>query len=207
MARLSEDIPVQIGRTEQSEISDIFLAFKSYHSGRATIVVGYPGLPNDEKIFAVGDALLHQSPDKGIFEIRALVVASNLTSFRITQISPRRGFIGALTSESDINTRFSDDEVQKISISLDEALIAIEKSESFSSEQVSLLSKSLDELKKSSQRLGRKDWLLVVAGTIAAEISDLAISSEQTKTILRELSLSLSWVFENAKLLGQVVGT
>ena len=207
MTRAREDITVYASVTEQSEVSDIFLSYKHYTTGRATFVLGYPGLPNDEHVFSIGEALLHQSPDKGIFELRSLIVASNLVKFLITEISPRLGLIGGLTSESDLNTAFSEDELAKVRDSLDGAILAITESDSLSAEQLKLIGKSIDELKDSSRRLGRKDWILVVAGTVAGTIAGLELTADQAKMILRALSSSLSWVFENARLLGHVVGT
>lgn len=206
MSREREDITVSLGSTEQSEISDIFLTYRNHTLGAASFVVGYPGLPNDEHNFRVGDALLHQSPDKGIFEVRALVVASNLVRFRITEISPRLGLVGGLTSESDVNNPFSEDELAKIGQSLEEATQQITAAGLLSTDQLRLVAKTIDDLKESSQRLGRKDWILVVAGAVAGSIADLGLDVAQAKGILRALSSSLSWVFENARLLGHVVG-
>ena len=206
MSRAKEDITIDVGRTEQSDISDIFRAYRSHTGGKASFVVGYPGLPNEEHSFRVGDALLHQSPDKGIFEVRALLVASNLATFRITEISPRLGFVGGLTAESDVNSPFSDDELVKIGLSLDGAVQAIAESAVLSSDQLRLIAKSIEDLKEASQRVGRKDWTLLVAGAVASSIANLGLNAGQAKSILRALSSSLSWVFENARILGHTIG-
>lgn len=64
------------------------------------------------------------------------------------------------------NAIFTVTEQAAISNELQEIKEYIKKTYSLSDKQMSFISERLDEAEKASQRIGRKDWLLLFSGTI-----------------------------------------
>ena len=68
-------------------------------------------------------------------------------------------------------------------------------------EQIKLLSRKLDEIKAASTRMGRKDWVNYVAGTITAVCITAAFAPDQTQRIFSSINTALSWFFASGVLL------
>src|SRR5712692_1993410 len=82
------------------------------------VVVGRPGLPNIEKSLTTGGAVLFETPDAGLFEVRLLAGYATQAEFLISQISPRQGIAGGLVDQDASNSPFTPSELARIADSL-----------------------------------------------------------------------------------------
>lgn len=89
------------------------------------------------------------------------------------------------------NTPFTRKEQTAITIRLDEISKSIEQSYSLTKAEFKLVHGRLEEMKESSERLGRKDWQMFVAGVIFNIAYDLAKTSSQSTAVATYLSQML----------------
>src|ERR1700751_1596838 len=143
---------------------------------------------------SLGDAVLYETLDDGIVEIRAIALNQIRASFLITQVAPRLGLAGGLIDEDPSNLSFSEADRVRISDSIQRVKEALTKSETFKSEQLELIDRKLDEIKSASERLGRKDWINYVAGTVTTLCMSAAFAPEQAKAIFKSLEAAFSWL-------------
>jgi len=170
------------------------------------VVVGFPGQPPVKQRMSVGDAVLYETTQDGILEVRASAIHGSGADFTVTQVSPRPGFGAALVSEDPNNSPFTDEERARIRSSVEEVKSKLESAGKHSDEQLSLISRKLDEIHMASGRLGRKDWLNYVAGSLTGLCVSAAFSPEVTKSFFQTVSSAFSWVFTSAPALLQFGG-
>lgn len=72
---------------------------------------------------------------------------------------------GVLTQAPDDNTPFTPEESDEVSRRLDEALEQMRKRFDLSNEQMTAIAAGVEEIKKATTRMGRKDWLVFLSGT------------------------------------------
>ena len=168
------------------------------------VVVGYPGLPKLERDMNLGDALLYETPSDGVLEVRVTATDSNAVEFLVTQVSPRLGLIAGIIDEDPSNTPFSDAELKRIAESLASVMEQVKISESYPPEHLDLISRKLEEIQSASERLGRKDWINYVAGTITSTCIAAGFAPEVTKNIFKTIGVALSWLFNNAPVMLQL---
>ncbi|HZW24235.1 MAG TPA: hypothetical protein VFF26_02015 [Gallionella sp.] len=161
------------------------------------LVIGAPGLPNLKKELQLGDAVLYQLPDFGVVEIRVVEI-SVLVKVLITEVSPRRGFSAAYTSEEIENSPFGSDESARIAKDLKKVCAQISDRKDVTPQQLAMLKAKLDEIADASTRLGRKDWIMFSAGRLTNVVVGAAFSPEAAKALFTALNTHLSWVFQNA---------
>jgi hypothetical protein len=152
-------------------------------SGRAEVVVGRPGLPNIQKALTTGGAVLFETPDAGLFEVRLLAAYATQAEFLITQISPRQGIAGGLVEQDVSNAPFTPSELARIAESLRQIGGSLTARSDVTAEQMDLVLRKLDEMREASERLGRKDWMSYVLGTLTS----LAISGTFDREVARAL--------------------
>lgn len=103
-----------------------------------------------------------------------------------------------LTLESDpefeANRPFSKSEQQRIAETLDMLANTLHTDQVVNEEQVAELRQRLDYLVESSNRLGRKDWLLTAAGTIMGFTLQAGLSSEAAVHVLKLAGAVLKWI-------------
>lgn len=77
----------------------------------------------------------------------------------------------AATQRADFsNAPFTQDEQQQIAALLQEIKKQVSEQFELTNEQMAQVNEKLDELSEASTRMGRKDWLIIALGTIAALI-------------------------------------
>ncbi len=161
------------------------------------LVIGALGLPNVKKELQLGDAVLYQTPNFGVVEVRVVEIGPP-TKIMISVVTPRSGFSVAYENESLANAPFSTDEIAKIAGCVDNVARQMASRSDITPEQLAFLSSKLQEIADASKRLGRKDWIMFVAGTLTNVVVGAAFSPEATKALFTALNKELSWVFQNA---------
>jgi len=81
------------------------------------------------------------------------------------ELRRERGIVAQLQREGVSNAPFTEDERAEISGQLQEITKAIKKNYSLTSEQMASIEQRLSESIRASERVGRKDWLLMFTGT------------------------------------------
>jgi hypothetical protein len=195
-----ETVTVLENRSGKVSISHVILSVRNTLSDGCQVVIGYPGLTNLEKRFRLGDAVLFETPD-GILEIRAIRLSSADAEFQVTELSPRPGFAGALLSDDPTNLPFSEPELARIVASVTDVKASLATSEKFTREQLSLVSRKLDEIQAGAEKFGRKDWVNWVAGTLTGLCVTAAFAPDQAKVLFNAIGAAFSWALNNAPLL------
>ena len=197
----NETIKVPANNSVRLEASGLILTVRHTYGSSSEIVVGYPGLPNETRKLDTGDALLFETLDAGIFEIRVFTQSTAAVTFLITHISPRPGIAGAFVTADPSNRPFTPEELNKISVSLQQVRDTLDSQAEMLPEQIALIQKKLGGIENASQRLGRKDWINYVAGVITSTCASAAFAPDVTKSIFVALNSAFSWLFNNALLL------
>jgi hypothetical protein len=202
-----KQIKVSIGRGHSKKIADIGLIVSYRNTGKGTteIVVGYPGLPNVIKKVGIGDAVLFESPSNGIIEVRVLSDRLGFVSHKmdilVSQVSPRLGILAGPVSEDPNNSPFTRDEIVQIADSISITKSTLAQRQDIAPEQLELIARKLDEIQFASERLGRKDWINYVAGTLTSMCISAAFSPEVTKAIFQTVNSAFAWLFASGLLL------
>ena len=181
----------------QGELGGLIVSARKTYPDAVEFVVGRPGLPNIETRLGVGGAVLFETPDEGIFEVRVLATGMSKTTFLISQVSPHSGIAGGLADQDLSNSSFTASELVRIADSLQSIRIEMSERTDVTPEQLDLISRKLDELQASSQRLGRKDWMNLAIGTLTSIIVNAALGPDIGKALFRAAGAALSWLLGN----------
>ena len=196
----SIEIEINDANSKHLESSNLIISARNCMGSQSVIVVGFPGLPNEERKLHTGDAILYETPN-GTYEVRVLSQNSLSVRFLITQITPMPSIAGAFNTDDPSNTPFSEQELQRISSSIEEVKSEISTNPTIQPEQIELVLSKLDEIKDAAQRLGRKDFITFTAGAITSTCISAAFSPAVTKSILLAINSKFSWLFTSAMLL------
>lgn len=186
------------------DFSNLILTVRQIYSIGCQLVVGYPGIPNVLKDLYLGDVVLFETINDGILEVRLTAVLTNKVVLLVTQVSPRLGLVAGLVDDDPGNSPFSESELARISESIAELKEQLKKSSNYTPEQLDLISRKLDEIQSASQRLGRKDWLNYVAGTLTATCISASFAPDVTRSLFKSMGAAFSWLLNNAPVLLQL---
>lgn len=106
-----------------------------------------------------------------------------------------------MLNEDPSNLRFSERELSRIADSVVEAKEKLESSGNFAPAQLALLGRKLDEIESASRRLGRKDWMNYVAGSLTSVCIAAAFAPDITKRLFDVLNAAFEWLFANSSTL------
>jgi hypothetical protein len=173
--------------------------FRKTKPDTVELVIGAPGLPNTKSSLELGDAVLYQTPNYGVVEVRVTEVGPP-TKLMVSVVSPRNSFSATYDSSQIHNGPFAEDEVLKIRSGIENVVQTVSKNTAVSPEQLQLLNAKLEEIALAASRLGRKDWIMFAAGTLTNVIVGAAFSPEVAKSIFAAMNSELAWVFNNALL-------
>ena len=169
--------------SESPEFSNLILSVRTTYTDSCTVVIGYPGLPNDVQRLEIGDAVLFETTIDGILEVRLTSASLRRAQFLITQVSPQFGLVAGFVEEDPGNSPFSESELARIVESIRELKEQLMASTDYAPEQLALIGRKLDEIQSASQRLGRKDWLNYVAGTLTATCISASFAPDVTRSL------------------------
>ena len=171
------------------------------------LVVGRIGFPNLERSLQVGGAVLYETPDDGLIELRvtriALGVVGSLTggdvvhqaTVLISQVSPHGGLVAGFTEEGATNAPFTPQEFERLRRSLQQVREAVAQRTDLTSAQLDFVARKLDEMAEAAERLGRMDWMNLAIGTLTNVVVTAALNSEAARYLFQVVGSALSWLF------------
>jgi hypothetical protein len=181
-----------------SEIGGLVVSNRGSDGETVDIVIGSPGLPNLDKVLYLGDVTLFETLAEGFLEVRMLSLDYKQVEVLVTRISPRLGLTAGLATESESNAGFSRDELSEIRLRAADIVAGLATRADITKEQLNLVQRTLDEVVEAANRLGRKDWIMLVAGTFTNVVVGAAFAPEATKALFQLAHKSFGWVFQNA---------
>ncbi len=189
-----ERFVVQQNASKLAEESRLIISVVEAYSNHAKIAIGRPGLPNADADLKVGGALLFETPE-GLFEVRVLSLNGTAVEVLVTEVAPTRGILAGFVDQDISNSRFSSDELRQIAASIAKIRAALARRADFSPQQLEFISRKLDEMQASSERLGRKDWINLALGTLTSIVFTAALESTAAKALFDVTGEALSWLF------------
>lgn len=198
-----ETLEVVVGASTRADLGQLILSAREGDRNVVSLVVGRPGLPNVAKMLNLGDAILFETPDDGLLEVRVLLANYSRAELLITQVAPRPGIAGGLIDTDPSNLPFTPDELARIRKSLESVRLQIGQRSDVSPEQLDLISRKLSEIQAASERLGRKDWILLTAGALTNLIVAAAFTPAVAKALLGATTTALQWLFAGTTQLTQ----
>jgi len=193
-----EQLIVHDRDSSQAELGRLVISARETSVSVVELVVGRPGLPNTEKRLRVGEAVLFETPDDGVLEVRVIQTTGNWAKILITQVSPRPGIAGGLVSDDPNNSPFTPDELVQVRGSIQRIKLVMSSRPELPPEQFDFISRKLDEMQEASERLGRKDWMNLAIGTLTSTIVTAALSTDTARTLFHAANSALAWLFNDA---------
>jgi len=190
-----ERIVVMEHSSAQAELGGLIISAHRTLSSQVELVIGRPGLPNIEKTLGTGGAVLFETPDDGLFEVRVLSTSLAQAGLLVSHVSPRPGIAGGLVDQDATNSPFTPTELARIADSLHRTRLSLSERRDITPEQMDLISRKLDEMQAASERLGRKDWMNLAVGTLTSIIVTAALDRGVAKALLQAAGTALSWLF------------
>ncbi len=191
-------VSVSDNNSAEVDFADLIVTVRQATGRRCEVLVGYPGLPSVVRDMFTGDAVLFETPNDGVLEVR--VMSQNITGaeFLVSQVSPRPGFAGGLVSDDPNNSPFSSNELEQIAESIKKLKVELDQPELFLPEQLDLVTRKLDEIQAASQRLGRKDWINYVAGALTSMCVSAAFTPEARNALFKSVNAAFEWLLSTA---------
>ncbi len=115
--------------------------------------------------------------------------------------SEGEAFSDALASLDTDNTPFRPDEVRRISDSLDEVRAQLTAQHDVTEEQLRRIDKAIAALKAAAERVGRKDWMLMLGGTLVGLVGNAALPPETVKGLFQIVGHVFQWLLQYGRLL------
>ena len=197
-----ETVTVGEGTSGRSIFGYIVLSVRNTYraSGTCEVVIGRPGQPNVQKKLQHGDAVLYETPD-GIIEVRFTGFVASGVEFLLTQVSPRPGILAGAVDTNPDNAAFGPTELDQIAVSIRHVKNQLRIRDDITSEQLELITRKLDEIQEGAERMGRKDWINYVVGTLTTLCMSAAFAPEVTKAVFLSVDRAFSWLFSSGLLL------
>jgi hypothetical protein len=193
-----ERIEVSSGTSEVAELGGLVITARGTAPDGATLVVGRPGLPNLVQRLSLGDALLFETPDSGIIEVRVLTSSHAAVALLLSEVSRRPGLAAGFVDQDASNSAFSAEELKQLADSLTQIRTEMSARSDLTPEQLSLISRKLDEMRDAAGRLGRRDWMNLAIGTLTGVVVNAALPPDVGRALFRAADLALSWLFSGA---------
>jgi hypothetical protein len=100
------------------------------------------------------------------------------------ELQRKRGLLAAISDDAVENTPFTDAERQQIAEQLQELKEYVGRTRSLSEPQMRLLDERIDYLVDAAKRVGRRDWLLMLAGVMLSYVLAVELPPETARDIL-----------------------
>jgi len=195
-----ETISVYKSKSSRVELGGIIISLRDSSSSECEVVLGHPGLPNVVQTMKNGDAALYETTQDGIIEVRAIGLYPSQAEFLVTQVSPRVGLLAGVTNGDPNNAPFTEKELAQVTQSVADIKQELSRRADIAHEQLELINRKLDEIQDAAGRMGRKDWINYVAGTLTSICISAAFSSDVRAAIFRAANSAFSWLFANGPL-------
>jgi hypothetical protein len=109
------------------------------------------------------------------------------------EISKEKILVEAAQQEQE-NTRFTTDEIHRVQENLNEIKQYLISSKEFSPEQINYLDGRFKYLGEAAERVGKKDWLMLLLGTLASVVMTLMLPTQLSGELFRVAGTLLKWV-------------
>ncbi len=187
------------------KFTSLIISIRHVGQTECEVVIGNPGLPNVTRKMENGDAVLYETTQDGIIEVRmvGLNFMSDTAKFLVSQVSPMARLLAGTLNTDPNNSPFNEAELAQIAESIANAKVELRKISNLVPEQLELLGRKLDEIQVAAQRMGRKDWINYVAGSLTSVCISAAFAPEITKSIFQAVNVAFVWLFTNGILLLQ----
>lgn len=196
-----ETLSVLIWQSGRAKQFGVVISLRRSSTEDCDAVIGYPGIPNIVQTMQTGDAVLIETPQSGIVEVRAVAVHPSRVEFLLTQVSPLSGFAGGAFEGDPNNSSFSEAELHRIAESISSVKADLSRQGKLLPEQLGLVTRKLDEIQDAAARLGRKDWITYVAGALTSTCISAAFAPEITKSVFLAVNAAFTWLFASGVLL------
>jgi len=118
------------------------------------------------------------------------------------QLASEGGAFGnAITGLETANTAFTLDERRRIAQGLDEIKAALAAQYQLSEQQAATIDRAFEALKTASERVGRKDWVLLLGGTLMGIIGNTVFPAETVKGLFHIVGQVFQWLLQQGHLL------
>jgi hypothetical protein len=194
---IQETLVVRENNSAQSELGGIIVSAVETNNGRAKLVVGRPGSPNLESTLSTGGAALFETPE-GLFEVRVMSTTAVQVTVLLTQVSPRPGFAGGFVEQDSDNAPFTSAELVRIATSFQQIQRILSERSDVSPEQLDFVSRKLDDVQRVAEKLGRKDWINLVLGTLSSIVVSAAFSDPVRSALFQTAGAALSWLISGS---------
>lgn len=199
----SSQLTIKAHSSGQIEFTGLIISLRSVLGTFCEAVIGYPGLPNVERNLYNGDAVLYETTESGTIEVRVIGISGVQVEFLVTQVAPKIGLLAGGANVDPNNSPFNPAELQRVRESLESLKSQIQRGALLAPEQFDLLSRKIDEIQSASERMGRKDWINYVAGSLTALCFHAAFAPEVTREIFTAANSAFTWLFSTGILLLQ----
>jgi len=191
-----EELRVPEQSSKDSRIGQLVISAPDILNGRVDLVVGRAGYPNVGKNLRAGGAILFETPDAGLLEVRVLHVTSapDTVTVRISRVSPRQGIAAGFVDHEPDNAPFNQQELLRIKNSLSAVSNAVAERSDLTSAQLDLIDRKLDDMAAAAARMGRKDWINLAIGQLTNLIVTAAFGAEVGKFLFSAVGRALSWL-------------
>lgn len=179
----------------------------SWLAGKVEIVIGRIGFASVTKTLKVGGAVLFETPDEGLFEIRVMNINignPDTADIMISQLGTTVAPIAGVRCDDFAyeNTPFQPEELRRLKASLSEVYDSVKTREDLTPEQIDFIHRKLDEMATAATRIGRKDWINLAVGTLANVVVSAGLGSETARFLFHRMSQAFIWLLgEGLKLL------
>ena len=195
---ISANLTISLRSSKDAPDHGLIISFREWSNTNPRLVVGAPGQPNVIRVMQLGDAVLYESTAHGLIEVRLTDIHASQVGVLVTRVSPRLGFAAGLNEADVLNAPFALDELAQIKSGLESIRVTMCARNDVEPEKLELLARKLDEIAAASQRMGRKDWAMFVAGSLTNVIVGAALAPEAARALLVATNSALGWVFQNA---------
>lgn len=192
-----ETISVNQRNSGQSKATNIIITLRKMDEEVCETVIGQSGLQNVERKLKIGDAVLFETIRHGTFEIRlvAIITKFHYADFMVTQVSPRVGLLAGGVNGDINNSSFTESELLQVRSSLNSMKQEAFRTVILSPEQFDLLERKLDEIHSAATRMGRKDWIQYVAGSLTTLIITATVDVHRAQALFAIANNAFDWLF------------
>jgi hypothetical protein len=201
----NETLVVRLKNSGIADTTGLIVTVRSITPEDVEVAVGFPGIPNVLGTMRPGDAVLLETPSRGLLEARLLSFSyqNDVAEILITEVSPRIGLVAGAAEVDPANAPFTESELEQVSQSVKDARERVANIRGLQPEQIQLIQRKLDEIGSAASRMGRKDWVNYAAGSLTSLCITAAFAPEVTRGIFSAVNAAFVWLFTSGILLIQ----
>lgn len=194
---VQEQLVIEKKSSKLAKLGGLIVTLRKTSVHDVDLIIGSPGFPNLERTLQLGDAVLFETPEAGLLEVRVMSIRTLDIEILVSQISPRPGIAGGFVDSDPSNSSFTKTEIRKIAESVEHIRLEMSKRNDVKPEQLDFIYRKLEEMRLAGERLGRKDWKNLAIGTLTGIIFNAALGPDIGKALFQVAGTALSWLFND----------